>query len=166
MKKTILLLSSLIICSSISVELVNAHGGRTNSQGCHNQSGGSYHCHNGGSSSGSSGSSSPSRSSGSSGSSRSGSSSTSTSYSTPLTVNNLRSCTISIKTGDKGEAVGQVQKDLAKLGYLPTNAPDGVFGNQTEVAVVKYQEDNELTKDGIVGCNTFSAITEDVNDLN
>lgn len=29
----------------------NAHGGRTNSQGCHNQkSTGGYHCHNGGSS--------------------------------------------------------------------------------------------------------------------
>ncbi len=143
-----------------------AHGGRTNSEGCHtNKNTGSYHCHGGGGSSsgGSSGNSnSGSGNSGSSGNSNSGSSGSRSYNYLPVTIENLESCSIWVKLGMKGEAVGAVQKYLAKLNYLPMNAPDGVFGQATEAAVKKYQQDKDLTIDGIVGCKTFAALENDV----
>ena len=48
----------VLLCGLLLAGLADAHGGRTNSAGCHNQkSNGTYHCHN---SSGSSASSRPS----------------------------------------------------------------------------------------------------------
>jgi len=43
---------SILFCILFcAVSFAHSHGGRTNSQGCHNQkSTGSYHCHNGGTS--------------------------------------------------------------------------------------------------------------------
>ena len=38
-------MKKIILVSILLVTLVYPHGGRTNSEGCHNQSGGSYHCH-------------------------------------------------------------------------------------------------------------------------
>jgi len=39
---------------------------------------------------------------------------------------------------------------------------DGVFGAQTRNAVVAYQRSRGLTADGIVGCNTWLSLQEDV----
>lgn len=159
MKKISIFISSLILLTSLSTEVVNAHGGRTDSKGCHTQkSTGSYHCHNSGSSS--------NNSSNNSSYNNNSSRTTPTRPYTPLTVSNLEACNISIKLGDQGEAVGQTQKYLAKLNHLPSNAPDGIFGSQTEAAVINYQKEKELTADGIVGCQTFSALVEDIEDLN
>lgn len=36
--------------------------------------------------------------------------------------------------------------------------PDGIFGDRTEAAVMKYQRENYLVADGIVGPNTFEAM--------
>jgi Putative peptidoglycan binding domain len=148
----ILLLSAFVLSDTTL-----AHPGRTNSEGCHtNKKTGSYHCHGGGGSSGSSGS-------GSSGGNYNSGGSSGRSYNyPPVTIENLESCSISVKLGMKGEAVGAVQKYLAKLNYLPMNAPDGVFGQETDAAVKKYQEDKDLTVDGIVGCKTFAALEADV----
>ena len=38
-------MKKIILASILLVTLVYSHGGRTNSEGCHNQRGGSYHCH-------------------------------------------------------------------------------------------------------------------------
>jgi hypothetical protein len=150
LKATAITILSTFLLSNLTL----AHPGRTNSSGCHtNRSTGQYHCHGGG------GGSSGSNSSG--GSYNSGGSSRTYNY-LPVTVENLESCSISVKLGMRGEAVGAVQKYLAKLNYLPMNAPDGVFGQATEAAVKKYQQENDLTVDGIVGCKTFAALEADV----
>ena len=53
------------------------------------------------------------------------------------------------------------QDDLNTLGYR-TNGLDGIFGIATYNAVVAYQRSRGLTADGIVGCNTWRSLQEDV----
>ena len=53
------------------------------------------------------------------------------------------------------------QDDLNTLGYR-TNGLDGIFGVATYNAVVAYQRSRGLTVDGIVGCNTWRSLQEDV----
>ncbi len=38
-------MNKILISSILLFTLAYSHGGRTNSDGCHNQRGGSYHCH-------------------------------------------------------------------------------------------------------------------------
>jgi len=57
----------------------------------------------------------------------------------------------SLKKGDKGEKVKQLQKFLQIV-------PDGDFGNLTTIAVRKWQELNNLTIDGIVGPKTWASM--------
>jgi peptidoglycan hydrolase-like protein with peptidoglycan-binding domain len=58
-----------------------------------------------------------------------------------------------LRRGDRGSAVKQLQKALAALGYDP-GTPDGVFGQDTQAAVVDFQRSNDLQPDGIVGAET------------
>lgn len=53
--------------------------------------------------------------------------------------------------GDSNDDVTQLQK------LLGINA-DGVFGDQTEAAVIKFQSAHSLDADGIVGARTWSAL--------
>lgn len=53
------------------------------------------------------------------------------------------------------------QDDLNTLGYN-TGGLDGVFGTATQNAVTRYQRTRGLSADGIVGCNTWRALQEDV----
>jgi murein L,D-transpeptidase YcbB/YkuD len=61
-----------------------------------------------------------------------------------------------LKRGDKGIAVLQLQQQLIKLGYAIR--PDGDFGIQTESAVKVFQQEVGLTVDGMVGRKTRVAI--------
>lgn len=54
------------------------------------------------------------------------------------------------KYGSTGSEVTAVQKRLSELGYYSGNI-DGIFGSDTKTAVIKFQKDNKLTADGIVG---------------
>lgn len=63
--------------------------------------------------------------------------------------------------GIKGVYVLIAQDDLNTLGYS-TGGLDGIFGNNTKNAVIRYQRQKGLTADGIVGCNTWSSLQEDV----
>ena len=56
-----------------------------------------------------------------------------------------------IKKGSKGKLVEQLQEKLA-IGV------DGIFGIKTEESVKKFQENNNLESDGIVGSITWSVI--------
>jgi hypothetical protein len=38
-------MKKIFLTSILLISFLSSHGGRTNSQGCHNQRGGSYHCH-------------------------------------------------------------------------------------------------------------------------
>jgi peptidoglycan hydrolase-like protein with peptidoglycan-binding domain len=63
-----------------------------------------------------------------------------------------------LELGDRGSAVEELQTALAVKGYY-TGAIDGDFGEQTETAVVAFQQDMGLVDDGIAGYNTaISAI--------
>lgn len=53
------------------------------------------------------------------------------------------------------------QDDLNTLGYR-TGGLDGVFGEQTYNAVRRYQANVGLSVDGIIGCNTWRSLQENV----
>lgn len=59
--------------------------------------------------------------------------------------------------GSKGSDVQKLQELLNQNGYnLDT---DGIFGSNTQNAVKEYQQKNGFTVDGIVGKNTWGALT-------
>lgn len=53
------------------------------------------------------------------------------------------------------------QDDLNTLGFR-TNGLDGIFGSVTQNAVINYQRSRGLVADGIVGCNTWRSLQEEV----
>ena len=62
-----------------------------------------------------------------------------------------------ISYGSNGSDVTELQKLLNQNGY--TLDTDGIFGSNTQAAVKDYQQKNGLTVDGIVGNNTWGALT-------
>jgi g-D-glutamyl-meso-diaminopimelate peptidase len=58
-----------------------------------------------------------------------------------------------LRLGSRGTEVKLLQSLLGKIGYDP-GAIDGVFGTQTQQAVIEFQRDNGLTPDGVVGPST------------
>ncbi len=61
------------------------------------------------------------------------------------------------RQGSSGEQVRTIQDKLKRWGYYDGTV-DGVFGSQTRKAVIKFQQKNGLTADGIVGDNTLKAL--------
>ena len=53
------------------------------------------------------------------------------------------------------------QDDLNTLGYT-TGGLDGIFGSRTVAAVRNYQASRGLAVDGIIGCNTWRSLQENV----
>ena len=66
-----------------------------------------------------------------------------------------------IRQGSKGNYVCIAQDDLNTLGYT-TGGLDGIFGTRTNNAVRKYQASRGLSVDGIIGCNTWRSLQENV----
>ncbi|MHB1313856.1 MAG: C40 family peptidase [Christensenellales bacterium] len=58
----------------------------------------------------------------------------------------------SVSIGVEGTDVEELQKRLVELGYLSSST--GYFGTETETAVKRFQERNNLTADGTVGEKT------------
>lgn len=58
-----------------------------------------------------------------------------------------------LKKGDSGEEVKKMQELLYNLGYR-FGKIDAAFGANTEKALVSFQGDNDLTKDGLYGKET------------
>ena len=64
-----------------------------------------------------------------------------------------------LKKGDKGTDVADMQKSLAKLGYdLGSSGADGDFGSKTDAAVRQFQQDNGLEVDGKFGKKSLEAL--------
>lgn len=63
-----------------------------------------------------------------------------------------------VRQGSKGVYVALLQDALNDLGYS-AGTIDGIFGSGTRRAVIQFQRDNNLSADGIVGCNTWRALT-------
>ncbi len=61
------------------------------------------------------------------------------------------------KIGSQGEQVRQIQTALIEKGYL-SGSVDGIFGTQTQTALINFQKDYGLTADGIAGTNTLASL--------
>jgi peptidoglycan L-alanyl-D-glutamate endopeptidase CwlK len=62
-----------------------------------------------------------------------------------------------LKLGDRGPEVKQLQQRLLQLGFSP-GTPDGHFGQNTRSAVSSFQRSMGLVADGIAGPATLSAL--------
>ena len=67
-----------------------------------------------------------------------------------------------LKKGSRGNEVRTLQTKLKKLGFTGKNSEeltiDGIFGANTEYAVISFQKSKGLTTDGIAGSKTWSAL--------
>lgn len=59
--------------------------------------------------------------------------------------------------GSRGEEVRSIQQKLLQWGYY-SGPVDGVFGQDTYDAVVRFQKKNNLTADGVAGSDTLAAM--------
>lgn len=66
-----------------------------------------------------------------------------------------------IRRGSISNYVLIAQDDLNTLGFR-TGGLDGIFGTATQNAVSNYQRSRGLAVDGIVGCNTWRSLQENV----
>jgi peptidoglycan hydrolase-like protein with peptidoglycan-binding domain len=64
-----------------------------------------------------------------------------------------------IRLGDSGEQVAELQRRLTELGYY-TASVSASFDGATEAAVLRFQQDNNLLADGIVGSETALALRQ------
>ncbi len=71
---------------------------------------------------------------------------------------------VTLRLGDQGENVRELQLALNDLGYNAGEA-DGVFGQTTQNAVVAFQSDAGLSADGVVGPQTAAAINNALAEL-
>ena len=63
-----------------------------------------------------------------------------------------------IRRGYTGPEAELLQLALLRAGFLLT-PPDGIFGRETEAALIRFQQMNGLTPDGIAGPKTWAALT-------
>ena len=68
-----------------------------------------------------------------------------------------------LKRGDSGYAVTNLQNLLYQLHMIDLGDIDGKFGKQTETAVKQFQKEAGLKQDGKVGYNTFAALYHKLN---
>jgi peptidoglycan hydrolase-like protein with peptidoglycan-binding domain len=61
-----------------------------------------------------------------------------------------------IERGARGDSVENLQQALVDAGY--DIEVDGIFGEDTENAVIHYQSENGLDADGVVGPNTWRSL--------
>ena len=71
--------------------------------------------------------------------------------------NTLSGCPM-VRYGARGNITKLIQERLISLGYNVSCGADGIFGNGTKQAVMQFQQDNNLSADGIVGRNTWRAL--------
>lgn len=67
---------------------------------------------------------------------------------------------INIHSGDRGSIVTLIQSILYKLGYVLEI--DGYFGEETAKQVKKFQENNSLEVDGVVGSETLNKMSTQI----
>lgn len=69
-----------------------------------------------------------------------------------------------LKNGDSGLQVKYLQQGLRIMCCNPGNI-DSVFGPGTQAAVQKFQEEQGLAADGIVGDNTWDCLTAEIKPI-
>lgn len=65
---------------------------------------------------------------------------------------------VRLQRGDDGEWVTYLQQVFESKGINPGKV-DGVFGDVLDSVVRSYQQDNQLTADGVVGETTWDKLT-------
>lgn len=66
-----------------------------------------------------------------------------------------------LQKGDKGEKVKTMQLMLITIGYsCGTHGADGDFGNDTYLALIKFQQGNGLTADGLYGEKSLAKLEQ------
>lgn len=85
------------------------------------------------------------------------SSSGSSSESLPSSVTQLGKAPASSKRGDRGNDVQKLQQALKIVGHY-SGGCDGIFGEQTEKAVMRFQSAKGLTQDGVAGKVTITLL--------
>ena len=73
------------------------------------------------------------------------------------------SSSTSLREGDESALVEDMQKRLKKLGFYSGDIT-GHFGEKTTKAVRKFQDENDLTVDGIAGTKTLEEIFKQTGD--
>ena len=63
-----------------------------------------------------------------------------------------------LRQGNRGDDVFELQRLLIATGYLGDEGRDGAFGAGTQDAVVRFQRDEGLSIDGVVGAGTWAAL--------
>lgn len=76
---------------------------------------------------------------------------------TPVTIVGKAYANRIMKKGDQGSDVLEIQKMLKRLKYYRART-DGSFGSYTQQAVIRFQTDQGLQADGIVGPRTIFAL--------
>jgi len=66
--------------------------------------------------------------------------------------------TNSVSRGDRGAEVAQIQESLLNLGYF-NGRITAYYGSYTEAAVIRFQKDQGLLADGIVGPQTRAKLS-------
>jgi hypothetical protein len=85
---------------------------------------------------------------------------------TSVTFNDVIKGTQTIKKGDKGNVVREIQNMLSSIGYYlgdsgkQTNGVDGDFGTSTETVVKYFQIENNLNETGVVDKITANKLKE------
>ncbi|HCA70679.1 MAG TPA: YHYH domain-containing protein [Lachnospiraceae bacterium] len=168
----VILLAVVISIAPIPISYTNAvtveaHSGRTDSSGGHrdnkNKSGlGSYHYHCGGHPAHLHKNGvcpySTSTTSSTSNNTKSNKKTTSTSSNkAESTTNKKNSKKTENKSSVSAETVKKVQKELNKLGY-DCGEVDGKCGKKTKAALKKFQKDNDLKVDGVIGKQVKKAL--------
>lgn len=75
----------------------------------------------------------------------------------PSTIAGIGSAPASTRKGDRGNDVVKLQQALKILGYYNGKC-DGIFGDNTEASLKKFQKSRDLTQDGIAGKVTITVI--------
>ena len=69
---------------------------------------------------------------------------------------------ITMRFGNSGEKVRQLQSSLAYLGYLDSKYITGAFGNATADAIRSFQQNHGLKSNSIANMSTQLALQEEV----
>ncbi|MDY6901804.1 MAG: peptidoglycan-binding domain-containing protein [Cyanobacteriota bacterium] len=64
---------------------------------------------------------------------------------------------LTIKEGSTGDTVVSIQEMLKQLGFY-FGSINGTFDDKTKAAVIKFQENNAIRADGVVGIATKAAL--------
>jgi putative peptidoglycan binding protein len=87
---------------------------------------------------------------------------TTTAAITTTTTPTAQAPTQTLNPGDTGPEVKNLQESLTALGYDP-GTPDGNYGPSTQQAVEKFQADNGLDTDGVVGPATLAKLRQQLS---